>query len=79
MRQGTARVYSHKTALPRVPLTFASHIFCPVGRDPQLTLRFFNPPMEVISSSQRGSITLQMPGLPRQIRYLSLIEVCGTT
>src|SRR6266849_4442499 len=79
MRQGTARACSHKTVLLHVPSIFASCIFCPVGRDPQPTLRFFTTPATLIFTSQRGSIILRMLGLPRQTRCSSLIEACGTT
>src|SRR6267154_3339689 len=76
--QGTARVSSHKTALLRVPLIFASLIFCPVGRDHLMTLRFFITPAELIFTSQVGGIILQMLDSHHQMCCLYLIEVCGT-
>ena len=78
IRQGTAKVYSHKTALPCVPLIFVSHIFCPVGRDPHMTLRFSMTPVKPIFTFQVEGITLQTLALPHQMRCLSLIEACGT-
>src|SRR6266566_184751 len=78
VRQGTARACSHKTALPHAPLIFALPIFCPVGRGPHTTLRFTMTPAELISTSQRGGITLQMLALACPRHCLSLIEMCGT-
>jgi hypothetical protein len=78
MRQGSARVYSHKTPLLRVPLIFASRIFRLVER-PLLALRFSMRPAFVILTSQGGGITLQMMALARQRGCLSLIAVSGTT
>src|SRR5229473_5170142 len=78
MQQGTARVCSLKTALPCVPLIFASRIFCLVGRDLRLILRFSITPVEMISTSQGRGFILQMPALPHQMHCLSLIETCGT-
>ncbi len=76
--QGTARVCPLKTALLHVPLIFASHTFCLVGRDPHMIPFFSMMPIEPISTSQGIGITLQMLALPRQMRCLSLIETCGT-
>jgi hypothetical protein len=75
---GIARVYSHKIALRHVPLIFASHIFCPVGRDPQLTQRFSLMPIRLTFTSQMGGIILQMLASPCQMCCLSPIKVCGT-
>ena len=77
--QGTARAFLLRIALLRVPSICASCTLCLVGRDQCMTRCFSIMPAEQISSSQRGSITLQMPDLPRQTRCLSLIEVCSTT
>ncbi len=77
-RRGTARVYSLKTALPHVPLIFASCIFCLVGRDLWLILHFSITPIEMISTSWGRGFILQMLALPHQMCYLSLIETCGT-
>jgi hypothetical protein len=78
MCQGTARVRSHKTALPRVPSIFVSHIFYLVGKDLRMILRFSMTPVKLIFTSQMGSTTLQMLALHRQMCCLSLIETCGT-
>src|SRR5712692_1667219 len=77
MQQGTARVCSHKIALPCAPLISASHIFCPVGRDLCTILHFSMTPVELIFTSQVGSITLQMLALLHQTRCWSLIAMCG--
>src|SRR5258707_15537888 len=77
MRQGTARVCSHKIALLCASLISASHIFCPVGRDLCTILRFSMMPVELIFTSQVGSITLQMLALLHQTRCWSLITMCG--
>ena len=37
MHQGTTRVFSLRTALLHVPLTFASCMFCLVGKGPHIT------------------------------------------
>jgi hypothetical protein len=71
-------VWSCKTALSHVPSIFASHVSCLVGTDPQWTRHFSVRPAELIFTSQRGGITLQMLALPHQMRCLSLIETCGT-
>ncbi len=76
--QGTARVCPLKTALLHVPLIFASHTFCPVGRDPHMTPFFSMMPVKPISTSQGIGITLQMLALPCQMHCLSLSEMCGT-
>ena len=78
MCQGTARVFSLRTALLHVPLTFASCMFCLVGKGPHMTQHFSMMPIKMISTSQAGSITLQMLALPPQILFLSHIEMCGT-
>lgn len=64
MWQRTARVNSYKTALLYVPLTFASHILCPVETDPSITLLCLIRPAEEIFTSLRGGITLQTLALP---------------
>ena len=78
MYQGTTRVPSLKTALSHAPLTFASCMFCPVGKDSYMTLHFTMMPISMISTSQGGGITLQMLVLPPQMCFLSLIKACGT-
>ena len=69
---------SRKIVLLHVPLIFASHISCLVGRDPHTTLHFFMMPAELIFTSQAGGIILGMLDLPHQTHFLSLIEACGT-
>ncbi len=76
--QGTTRVCPLKTALLHVPLIFALHTFCPVGRDPHMTPFFSMMPIKPISTSQGIGITLQILALPCQMRCLSLIKTCGT-
>jgi hypothetical protein len=71
-------VCSRKTALLRVPLIFASRISCPVGRAPHMIPRFIVRPAEQIFTCRRGGIILRMLALLHQMRYLSLIEACGT-
>jgi hypothetical protein len=73
--QTVTRVCRHKAALLHVPLIFASRISCPTGRG---TLHFSTRPAELIFTSQRGGITLQMLVLPRQMCCLSLIEMWST-
>ena len=79
MRQGTARVWSHKTALPRVLSISASPISGPVGGVPHMTQPFLTMPAKVIFTFQRGGFTLQMLALPRRRHYSFLIEAYGTT
>ena len=78
IQQEIARVYSHRTASLHVPSTFASRIFCPVGRGPQMTRCFSRMPVDLTSTSQMGSITLQTLALPHQMHCSSPIEMCGT-
>jgi len=80
IQQGTARAYSHKTALPHVPSISTSHIFCLAGRVLQQTQRFS---MMLIKPTftfwwQRGGIILQMLALPYQMHCLSLTKMCST-
>ena len=78
MQQGTARVYSLKTALLHVSLIFVSCNFYLVERDQWQTLHFSIRPIKVTSTSQGGGITLQMLALPHQMCCWSPIAVCGT-
>ena len=78
MHQGTTRVFSLRTALLCVPLTFTSCMFCLVGKGPHMTQHFSTMPIKMISTSQVGSITLWMLALPPQILFLSHIEMCST-
>jgi hypothetical protein len=58
MHQETARVCSRKTASLRVPLIFASYIFCLVGRGLCMTLRFSMTPDELIFTSHLGGTVI---------------------
>lgn len=76
-RRGTAKAFSHRTALLRVPLTSVSLTCCLDGRGQLLT-----PPFSTMHAAStcmflQQDITLLMPVSPRVTRFSSLTGTSG--